>query len=296
MATREGFVYRGRSADDVDQQANQSSSSYDKIIIDRFPQLKVEKGDHTFRPLPPTFAKTEKLEKKYGNHWGLKIIVHRNVGPKDQTYLCLDAMKAEECPICEFAKELEADGENEDAYQLRQQSLYLAWAIDREDESAGPQVWMVPWTLDRDIGLLCKDKKTNEVLLIDHPDEGYDVDFRREGKGLGTKYAGVRVARDESPIHENAKKQAKWLAFIDENPLTAVLNFFEADYLEKQVKATGGHSDDERSSKKRGSSKRGKDDDDDDKKSSKKRSSKDDDDDDKPKGKSRRRSNDDDDD
>jgi len=242
----EEFVYRGRSAEDVDAQANQSNSNFDKIIKDRFPTMKVEKGDHTFRALPPTFAKSKADLKKYGKHWGLKIFVHRNVGPKDQMYLCLDAMKGEECPICEFAKQLEREGESEDAYQLRQQFLYLAWAIDRDDESAGPQVWMVPMTLDRDIGLLSKDRRTKELLLVDHPEEGYDIDFRREGKGLGTKYTGVRIARDQTPILEGKPKtQAKWLAFITENSLLDVLNFYDPEYLEKQVNATAPDKDDE---------------------------------------------------
>jgi len=249
---REEFVYRGRTSEDVDTQANQSGSSFDKFINDRFPTWKVEKGDRIVRILPPTFAKTKEDLKKYGKHWGLKVFIHRNVGPKDGQYLCLEEMKGEECPICEFAKKLEADGESDDAYKLRRQFLYIAWVIDRDDEKAGPQVWTVPWTLDREIGVRCKNKKTGEPILIDDPDDGFDVEFRRDGTGLGTKYIGVNISRESGPILEGKPKtQAKWLSFITENPLTDVLNFYDAEYLEKIVNAEAGDDDGDKPAKKK---------------------------------------------
>lgn len=222
------FKYRGgdREVEGVVKRSKQAGGSYDSYLSPDVQFLKVREGDGTVRILPPTWEDI----KKYGDGWELQIFLHRNVGPDNGTYLCLDKMLGKTCPVCEARRE--ATDEDE-ADLLKPQWRALAWVINRDDEKAGPQVMSIPITLFRDINSRSVDKKTNEVILIDHPDEGYDVLFNREGTDKRTKYSQVEIDRDPSPIHESEKKQEQWLAYIEDHPLPDILVYYEPEYIEK---------------------------------------------------------------
>lgn len=228
------FTYRGRSSEDVNRRAKQSSGTYDSYLTQDVMTFKAKEGENTIRILPGTWTDTE----KWGTHWGIDIYVHYNVGPDNATYLCSDKMKGEPCPVCEARRDA---ADQEEADGLRPVNRVLCWLIDRNDEKSGPKAWAMPLNTSKDISARSLDKKTNEAILIDgagvdeHGEviEGYDLFFDREGEKKRTKYVKMDVSRESSLLHEDERTEEKWLDYIQDNPLPDILNFYETDYVKK---------------------------------------------------------------
>lgn len=221
-----GFKYRGgrRTVEEVSRQSKQSGGGFDSYLDPECTFLKVREGDVQLRILPGTWE----VEGDAPVPWHYDIWVHYNVGPDNGVYLCPAKMKNESCPICDARHDNE-----DDADALRVSRRVLAWVIDRDNERAGPQVFSIPNTLFRDICNHSIDKKHDEVILIDDPEQGYDIMFTREGSDKKTKYTGVEVAREPTSIHEDEKKQEAWLDFIADHSLPDMLVFFDAAHVEK---------------------------------------------------------------
>jgi hypothetical protein len=180
------FKYRGgnRTVESITRRAR-ATGAYDSYLDSDVPMFKPKEGENCIRILPLTWEDTE----KWGDDWAIDIFVHYSVGPDNGTYLCLDKMKGEACPVCEARRETTED---EESKKLRPSQRRLAWIIDRNEESKGPQPWPMPIKkIAGDIQLRSKDKKTNTPLLVDDPEEGYDVIFTREGTTETTDYRGV---------------------------------------------------------------------------------------------------------
>ncbi len=215
-----GFRYRERSVDDYKKRGDQGGSDFDKYLDDSIKMFKPADGDNCVRILPPTW--------KEANHYGLDIYLHYEVGPDKQTYLCLHKMKGEDCPICEERDKATKEGDSEYADSLKPNKRVLVYMLDRNDEKEGLQVWSMPWTVDRDLCKLMVDKKTGELLPIDHPEEGYDVEFERKGKAQRTQYIGIAIARRESSLDNDAA-----LEQAEELPLPDALHYFSYDHIQK---------------------------------------------------------------
>ena len=222
------FVYRGsdRTTADMERKASEGTRDYDSVFKTGTSTFTPKEGENCVRilPAPPDQEEPD---------WDYIIYQHYDVGPDNARYLCLNKMKdGEACPVCDAQREA-ADKEESDA--LRASKGAICWVIDRDNEKAGPQVWSIPFTKVRnEIYTRSKDRKTGHPILVDHPDEGFDIVFNRTGKDkTNTVYSGVEVMRDPSPIHEDIKIQDKWLDYIADNPLPSVLNFYPAEHIEK---------------------------------------------------------------
>lgn len=302
---RRAFKYRGneRTAEDVSKASKTSSSSFDSFLSQGVTNYKPRTGENNIRILPLTWEDTD----TWGKDWAILIHIHYSVGAEKSAYLCLEKMKNEECPVC--AAHAEAEDE-EEKRELRAGKAALCYVIDRDNEKAGPQVWRMPLSVYRDIQTRSLDKRTKEVIRIDDPDEGYDISFTKTGEGLQTKYTGIEVARDPSPISDNEKRQARWLDTIVNATLPELLVFYDAEHIEKVLsgKSTKKRGDDieddddedekPRRSKGKAKPKRRDDDDDEEEADDEAEESDDDEEDEKPtrkSSKSKRRDDDDDD-
>lgn len=212
------FEYRQRDASSARKRAESSGKDFDRYLQDVADAYVVNDGDNVVRILPPTWDDAE--------HYGHDIYVHYEIGPDKGTYLCLNKMKGEKCPICEERKRAQNEGDEEYAKKLEPKKRVLVYVIDRNKEKEGIKVWAMPWTLDRDIVKVSVDKRTGEVLPIDHPDDGYDVMFERTGKGPRTEYVGVSIDRKSSPLDND-----KALDFAQEHPLPSLLKFYPYDHI-----------------------------------------------------------------
>jgi len=231
-----GFKYRGRSIDTINQRATQTAGAFDSYTNAKFPKFKVSDGDNEIRIMPLTWNDVD----TWGDNWGIELWVHHSIGPDNNAYLCLKKMKGQDCYLCDAQAEHAHDDDAEDqdslARKLKPTRRILAWLVDRKKEKDGPVLWAMPWTLERDIQGRCKNKKTGEPILIDHPSSGYDVSFNKTGKERLTKYVSVDISREPSPLSDDGKTKKKWLEFIEQNPLPDTLCFYDNDYIEKMFR------------------------------------------------------------
>ena len=223
------FKYRGgeRTSEDVTRRSKMSGGNYDNYLSSDAPFFKAKEGENIIRIMPRTWDD----EEKWGTGWEIIAYLHRNVGPDDNTYLCLDKMKGERCPICEAR----ADMDEDEADAVKVQARPLCYVIDRNNEKAGPQIMGMPLTLFREINARSIHKKSGSVLRIDGDKElmGHDVSFNREGTDKKTKYASVEVDPEKSNLGPDEKREDRWLDFIESHPLPEMLVYFDPDHIEK---------------------------------------------------------------
>ena len=194
------YSYETRSPDQARKRSEQGGNDFDKILVDTVKMWKPNDGPNTIRLLPPTWKKPE--------HYGYDIFVHYGVGPDRQSYLCLHKMKGEPCPICEERTEAQRHGDEKYAKELEPKKRVLVYLVDRDHEKDGVQAWAMPWTVDRDTVKISTDRRSGEVLPIDHPEEGYDVLFEKKGAKDRTEYLGNAIDRRDSPLGKQ-----DWLDF-----------------------------------------------------------------------------------
>lgn len=215
-----GYTYERRDDNESRDRANKGAKDFDKVLKDGIKMYKVSEGDNCIRILPPTW--------KGAKHFGLDVHVHYGVGPDRNSYLDLDKMLGKPDPITEERVLAQRDGDEKYAKELDSKRRVLVYLVDRKNEREGVQAWMMPWTVDRDIIKASQDKKTREVLPIDDPEDGYDIDFEKKGTGDRTEYLAVLPARRSSPLGDKA-----WLDFAIDNPLPEQLNYFDYDHIAK---------------------------------------------------------------
>ena len=199
--------------------------NFDSIFKPQYKVYKVKDGKNVIRVLPPTWDKAR--------HYGYDIHVNYNIGPDNQSYLSLSKMKGEADPIAEARHEAERDSNTELVKALQPTHRVMIWLIDRLAEDEGPQLWAMPFTVDKAFANLSFDEDTKEVVYIDDPEQGCDVRFYREGTGKNnTKYDASKMKlMKAAPIHEDEKLQNEWLGYIEENPIPNCLNFYDYDYI-----------------------------------------------------------------
>lgn len=223
------FKYKRRDPSTVDKRASQQGGDFVGLFKDEYQQYKVKKGDNWIRILPPTWDAAE--------HYGLDVWVHYSVGPTKETIVCNHKMYGKKCAVCDSMARMAAAGDETEAAELKPKKRVAVWMLDRDEEKKGPQVYAMPWTLDRDIAKLSKDKRTGAIYYLDDPREGYDLSFEKTGEKVNTKYEGVQLMRDPSSV------SSKWLEFIEDNPLDQVL--LERTYAEVKAVLTGGIDEDD---------------------------------------------------
>lgn len=203
------FKYRPRDAQSWDRRANQRGSEFEGFIKEELKLFSPKKGANAVRFLPPTFEDA--------SHYAIDIYVHYGVGPNNASVLCLQQMKGERCPLCEARSKALKVGDEEAARELRAAKRALCWMIDRNDEDRGPQLWAAPYTLDRAVSGLAKDRRTGKIYALDDPQGGYDVFFDKVGEKQRTEYTSVQIDRNPSDISD------KIIAYIEQWPLPDTL-------------------------------------------------------------------------
>lgn len=212
------YEYKARTADQTKARATQTGGAFDSFIKQDYKTYTPPTGDNLVRTLPPTWENPE--------HFGLDAHVHYGIGPDNSSYLCLEKMKGEPCPICEERARAEKSGDTEYAAKLKVSKRVLVWVIDRNQVKEGPMIWSMAWTMDRDICKIAVDKSTGEVLQIDNPQEGYDLEFERKGTGLKTEYIGIAIARRSTELGDD-----RWLDYVVAHPLPDALQYYDYAHL-----------------------------------------------------------------
>lgn len=216
------FQYQSRDKSKIDERANQTGSNRENFIVPGFKLFKIQK-DNKVRILPPTWNDP--------SHYGFDVWVHYNVG-NGSSYACPKLMgKSKFCPICDEVENLKREGKTKEAGELSAKKRVLVWVIDRNNESDGPKFWPMPWTLDREIVKQAVDDELKGYLLVDKPDDGYDIIFSKEGEKDRTEYVGVKVARKSSPISFKESEVEEWLDFIVDHPVPSIIKYVDVKEL-----------------------------------------------------------------
>jgi hypothetical protein len=223
----------------VEKRATAGATDFDKILKSHIKIWTPNKGDNRVRILPATWPKPQ--------HYGWDIYVHYGVGPDNQAYLDLTRMLDKPDPISEMRDRLRREGRasEKEIKELNSTRRVLVYIVDRNNESEGVQAWAMAQTLDKDINAVSLDPDTGEALPIDDPDEGYDVIFRKDGEGIGTKYSGVTISRRPSPLGG----RGAYLEYAIKYPLPDQLQFFSYEDIAKEFGGGGVHrerNDDDR--------------------------------------------------
>ena len=202
------FVYQPRSSEALEKRQNQRGSSYIGFLKDEFRTYAPKKQNY-IRILPPTWENAQ--------HYGMDVFVHYEVGPQSASLLCPLKFKNSPCPLCDLQSKAEATGD--DSVDFYATKRVLVWLLDRNEpaDKQQPLLWAVPWTVDRDISKVCKDRQTGEMYYIDNPDTGYNVSFDREGEGQNIKYTGIQLDRRSSEV------DPKFIEYVVNHPLPSVL-------------------------------------------------------------------------
>ena len=203
------FKYERRSPQTVEKRASQQGGDFQNFISDAYKTFSPKKGDNWIRILPPTWENAD--------HYGYDVHVHYQVGPDKGAVVCNYKQFNERCPICDARTKAERDNDEELAKDLKPSKRVCVWLIDMKDPDKGALIWPMPWSLDRDISKISKDKRSGETYYIDDPEEGYDLMFDKEGEQITTKYTGVQLARRPSSV------DATCMQYVVTNPLPDTL-------------------------------------------------------------------------
>lgn len=257
------FEYEPRTDEDI-RKHKSASTGRTGFVIDGVKIFAPKAGNHTIRVLPPTWKDRSDPPKGFGKYFGVDLYAHYNIGPDGSAYLCPARMRKEPCAICDERKRAVEVNDDDLASNLRPNHRVACWVIDRNAEREGPQLFLMPHSLDSEINGRLQDKRTGDIYNVDDPDEGYDIFFTREGEGLKTKYITVEFSRKSSKLSEDEEEYAEWLAFVMENPVPDQLVFPTEDDLRDVVGDGLVFSSD---AKKRPSAKKGRDEEEDDRRS-----------------------------
>src|ERR1700733_3477199 len=278
--SKRSFRYERPSREDVKARANMRGGGFDSFIKPEYKRYKVRDGKNLVRILPPTWPKYK--------HYGYDIWVNYGIGADNQSYLSLSKMDQEggdKDPLVEARREAQREGDEKTAKALAPRQRVLVWIIDRNEEDEGPQLWDIPFSVDKDFVNLCLDEDTKEVSYPEDPEEGHDLRFYKEGQGMTTKYPASRMKMLEaSPLHEDADIQAEWLDYVKENPVPDCLQFYTAEQIGAAFDGTVRTADEDDEDKPK---KRARDDDEDDRPAKRKPRDEDDEEEAKPKRRAR---------
>lgn len=254
-----GFNYTPPSADSIKKRATQRGGRFETIFKQGFDSWWPQDGDNQIRILPPLPGE---------EHYAYEVWVHRFVGSDESTYLCPRKNKSPKtgqpmgkpCPICDAVKAMKAEGDAEDAKKIDATQQFVCWMIDRDADEPMAQLWAMSWTQDKELAALQYNSRTGKTLLIAHPEEGFDVQIKKSGKGIKTKYQ-LAIDREETPIDEDDAVVAELAEYCRENPIPSTLKFYDADYLEGIVSGTAENEDEDLDDKKSKKGRRARDED-----------------------------------
>lgn len=216
------FGYRQRTPEQVKARQDQSPNTYAKIFaVDHVPSFNPEDGPNRVRYIPAMWPEA--------SHYGFDVWIHYSIGPNKERFLCTKNMLGEPCAICDVSAEEysqpEESRDKELLKALRPTKRVAAWMINRKKQEDGPVLWLMPRTFDEDVAKICYDEDSGELLLVEDPEDGYDITFTRAGKGMNTSYDGVAIARRSSPLSEDPADLERWSEFCKKNQIPELFLF-----------------------------------------------------------------------
>jgi hypothetical protein len=139
----------------------------------------------------------------------MDVFFHRNVGFKKDYFLCRNRHNLGPCPICEIPDEHMWDTNKDQAKTYLPDWRRLMWVLDLKNpqESGKLKLWSAPRTLSDEILAQSRSPENDTFIEVSDPFTGVPVYFTKTGKGLNTKYTGVKLGTQQMPLGEEVAAQ-----------------------------------------------------------------------------------------
>jgi hypothetical protein len=137
------------------------------------------------------------------------VFFHRNVGFRNDYFLCLRRHNITECPICASSSGELWDTNKDAAKALLPDNRRLMWVLDLKNPAEANilKLWSAPRTLADEILAQSRDPEMDVIIEVSDPTTGVPVYFNRTGKGMLTKYSGVKLGQRPMPLGEDIAAQ-----------------------------------------------------------------------------------------
>lgn len=149
---------------------------------------------------------------------------HQNIGPNNQTILCLSKTYDKPCPICELYETLkdELGWDHKDTKAVKAKRRTIMNIIDLANEEKGIQVWDVSWHIFDSLLLVeVDDFDSEEQLLFYDIEEGKTIRIRSFLDNMGgTKFASIDKLDfiDREPLNDTIEEETYPLDALIEIP------------------------------------------------------------------------------
>lgn len=218
------FQYQDISSNALFERANEREERRDTFLKQGIKFYIPKEKTNKLRTLPPTWDNAK--------HYGFDAYIHYGIGKSNSSYLCPVKMGTDKrCPVCEEITTGVSKTDKEFVDKVKARRKVLVYVIDRDDEAAGPKLFPMPFSMDRNFVIQAVDDGTGAPIRIFNPTEGYDISFEKDGVGIKTKYSGERIARKATPLSPNPLELDKWLQFITDNPIPEIIDTKTYDYI-----------------------------------------------------------------
>lgn len=191
------------------------SGSFTSIIRGDTRTWRCGEGKHKIDIIPFLVGKKHWKKKQGDFAYFLEVWTHGNVGPNDDVVVCLNKTLGEECPICNYRKQLQQSGEGDEdtikALRPKQRTLYNIVCYDSDEQrQKGVQVWDVAhFFMEQKLLAIATDDETGELIAYADPDDGKRISFQRKGSGAGnTSYLGHKLVDRDYKITDKILAQA----------------------------------------------------------------------------------------
>jgi hypothetical protein len=141
------------------------------------------------------------------------LMVHRGIGPNEDSFVCLAQQLKKPCPICEDIRAQMNQGIT--AKQINDQGLWpkcrlIMQGVDRHEEEKGVMVADIPeYKCDDAIVSAVQDDITGEVLPVTDPEEGFDLLWDYDPQAKYSMPENIKLSRQSTPLDVSFYDQIK---------------------------------------------------------------------------------------
>jgi len=205
---------RKRTQEQTEKSQGGSGKGFFKDNLQNVKFWSCKEGDHLIDIIPYNIGENDPRLSKFSKrnelqvgdpHYVLEVFAHYDVGPSEQSCICLAETYNKPCPICEHRKQLIKEGADEGVVNELKVSryprvIYNIVSLETADEEAkGIQVFHTSsYLMETNLAKLAKGPVRPGQTGIDpyiyfaDPDEGKSISFSREGKGQNTRFTAHR--------------------------------------------------------------------------------------------------------
>ena len=150
-------------------------------------------GDNQIRIVPPL------SDDKHASLWGLEVWTYFIANKSIVSNKTFNSNNRD--PVQEYFFNIR-ESQPDEARKFKGTKRHLMFVLDLNDGREKLKLWAAPPTLVDEFIRLAKNRRTGELIPLEDPEQGRVIFFTKTGSGINTKYSGVEVDPEPSPIQE----------------------------------------------------------------------------------------------